>query len=684
MAFKKWVLSEYDKDLAKDLIESYDVDALTAILLTSRGITKAEQIEAFLNDEVFLIDPFTLPDMDLAVDRIGTAIDSGEKIAIFGDFDADGVTSTAMLYLYLKECGADVIYYIPSRINEGYGLNIKAIDEFKNEGVSLIITVDNGISAFDEVEYARSLGIDVVVTDHHMQGSVLPDAVAVVNPHRNDSECEYSDWAGVGVAFKLICALDGSEEEILNKYADLISIGTVADIVPVLGENRVIIKKGIELINNSKRLGIVALKGVAGVNDKTLTSNDIAFALSPRINAAGRIGSASKAVELLITDEPDKAIELAEQINEYNSQRVKIENEMLQSAIWRLEEMVDNYDRVLVIDGKGFNSGVSGIVASRICERYGKPCIIIADDGEEILKGSCRSINGFNIFEALSACCDSLVQFGGHTLAAGLSIKRDKVDEFRALINDYASKMFRYMPANELKIDFKINPASINLDTLNSINLFQPFGMNNSKPLFGIFGAKLLNVTPVSGDKHVKLTLAKNDTTFSAMYFGHSTYSIPFSRGDMVDIAVSIEKNEYYGKINVSIFIKDIKFSGFKDEAIIGGKNVFENFMRNEMNSKEIKYILTDRDNIAQIYRFIKENNGWVNSLEDMYMSIKPVRMNFSQFMLSFKIMLELGIVIRDDDRDRYDLPIVSEKVNIPDSEYYKKMLDYKNKFKEG
>ena len=683
MAFKKWVLSDYDKDLAKELVEAHNVDALTAILLTSRGITESEQIEAFFNDEAFLIDPFTLPDMDLAVERIGTAIDGGEKIAIFGDFDADGVTSTAMLYLFLKDCGADVIYYIPDRISEGYGLNINAVNEFKAKGVSLIITVDNGISAFDEVEHANSLGIDVVVTDHHMQGSVLPNAVAVVNPHRNDSECEYSDWAGVGVAFKLICALDGSEEEILNKYADLISIGTIADIVPVLGENRIIIKKGIELLNNSKRLGIVALKAVAGVNNRTLTSTDVAFALSPRINAAGRIGSASKAVELLITDNPDKAIELAEQINEYNTQRIKIENDMLQSAIWRLEEMKDNYDRVLVIDGKDFNSGVSGIVASRICERYGKPCIIIADNGEEVLKGSCRSINGFNIFEALSACCDSLVQFGGHTLAAGLSIKREKIDEFRSLINDYASKMFRYMPASELKIDFKINPASINLDTLNSINLFQPFGMSNSKPLFGIYGAKILNITAVSGDKHVKLTLAKNDTTFTAMYFGHSTYSIPFSRGDVVDIAVSIEKNEYYGKINVSIFVKDIKFSGFKDEAIIGGKNVFENFMRNEINSKEIKYILTDRDNIAQIYRFIKENNGWVSSLEELYMSLKPVRMNFSQFMLSMKIMLELGIVIRDDDRDRYDLPIFSEKVNIPDSVYYQKMLDYHNKFKE-
>ncbi|MBE6817642.1 MAG: single-stranded-DNA-specific exonuclease RecJ [Ruminococcaceae bacterium] len=676
MAFKQWKISDYDKVRAKELMDTCDVDAVTAVLLTSRGITEPEQIRAFFSDTCEYIDPFTLPDMDLAVERIGAAIDSGEKIAIFGDFDCDGVTSTALLYLYLRSCGADVIYYIPDRNAEGYGLNIDAIKQFKSQNVSLIITVDNGISALNEVAFANENGIDVVVTDHHMQGSLLPDAVAVVNPHRNDSECEYEDWAGVGVTFKLVSALAGGEEEILEEYADLICIGTIADIVPVLGENRFLIKKGLELINDTKRLGIAALKGVAGVSQKQLTAGDIAFVISPRINAAGRISSAKKAVELLVTDDAPTAIRLAEEIQECNTKRIQIENEMLEDACNMLADDSFVHDRVLVLCKKGWNSGIAGIVASKICERYGKPAIIITDSGESVLKGSCRSLKGFNIFEALSACCDCLKQFGGHTLAAGLSVERERVEEFRALINDYAAKMFRYMPSGELNIDFKINPASINLDVLRALNRFQPFGMGNAKPLFGVFNAKILMITPISGNKHIKITLAKNNTTFSAIYFGYSTESIPFRKGDRVDVALHIEKNEYYGKTTISLFLKAIRYSGFSDSSILNGLRIFENFMRSETTKNEMEFLLTGRDNIAQIYRFLRDNNGWQFSTEELYMCIKPVRMNYSQMRLSLAIMIELGIVIADAQRGRIDLPIEPEKVNISDSRLYRKMMD--------
>ncbi|MBQ6380187.1 MAG: single-stranded-DNA-specific exonuclease RecJ [Clostridia bacterium] len=674
MALKRWNVLEYDKETAKQLMDTCDVDAVTAILLTSRGMTDAEQIASFFSEDYLCIDPFTLPDMDLAVERIGIAMDSGEKIAIFGDFDCDGVTATALLYSYLRACGSDVSYYIPDRNKEGYGLNKAAVRAFKEQGVQLIITVDNGISALDEVALANELGIDVVVTDHHMQGSVLPEAVAVVNPHRNDSECEYEDWAGVGVAFKLVSALAGSEEEILEEYADLICIGTIADIVPVLGENRYLIKKGLELINDTGRLGIAALKGVAGVGSKQLTAGDIAFLISPRINAAGRISSAGKAVELLITEDAETAIRLAEEINDCNAKRIQIENEMLETACEMLAEESYLRDRVIVLCAEGWNSGIAGIVASKICERYGKPTIIIADTGAPVLKGSCRSLNGFNIFEALSACCDSLVQFGGHTLAAGLSIQKEKVDDFRELINDYAAKMFRYMPVGEINIDFKINPASISLDTLHSINLFQPFGMGNAKPVFGVFNAKVISVTPIGGNKHIKLTLAKKDTTFSAIYFGKSTTSVPFRKGDMVDVALNIEKNEYYGKTTVSLFLKGIRYSGFSDDTMVGGLRVYENFMRDETNRKEIDYIRTNRDNIAQIYRFLRDNNGWKFSEEELYMQLKPVIMNYSQMRLSLAIMIELGLVIDDKNLGRLDLPMETNKVNIQDSKLYQKM----------
>lgn len=674
MAYKKWNVSKNDKALAKELMEQYDIDAITAILLSSRGITDEDNIESFFSDDFVSVDPFTLPDMDLAVERIGFAIDNGEKIAIFGDFDADGVTSTALLYSYLKSVGASVIYHVPDRMKEGYGLNKEAVKRFKEQHIDLIITVDNGISAFDEVALANDLGMDVVVTDHHMQGGILPDAVAVVNPHRTDSECEYEDWAGVGVAFKLVCALAGSEDEILEEYADLVCIGTVADIVPVLGENRHLIKKGLLQINDTKRLGIAALKGVAGAGNKQLTEGDIAFVISPRINAAGRIGSASKAVELLITEDADTAIRLAEEINEYNSERIKIENKMFEDACELLSDDTYIHDRVLVLCCTGWNSGISGIVASKICEKFGKPCIIIADTGADVLKGSCRSIKGFSIFEALSACCDSLEQFGGHMLAAGLSVRRDKVDEFRELINDYASKMFRYMPAPEINIDVKINPASISLDTYYSVSRFAPFGMNNPKPLFGIYKAQIYSISPISGNKHIKISLSKNNQSFSVIYFGYSTTSVPFQRGDIVDLAISIEKNDYYGKPTLSLFLKSIRHSGFNDDNILGGKRVYENFMRGETNRAELASIITNRDNIAQIYRFIRARNGWKFSMEELYMNLKPVIMSYCQMRISLEIMIDLGIVIYDTDRGRIDLPIQPMKVNIPDSAIYKKI----------
>lgn len=679
MAFKKWNIAQYDKQKARNILENYNVDALTAVLLASRGITEDEEILSLFSNEYNLIDPFTLPDMDIAVERIGCAIESGEKIGIFGDFDADGVTSTALIYLYLKSVGADVVYYVPDRNKEGYGLNIGAVDRFISQNVSLIITVDNGISAFEEIAYANEKNIDVVVTDHHMQGDILPEAVAVVNPHRKDSECEYSDWAGVGVAFKLICALNGDEEEILNEYSDLVCIGTIADIVSVLGENRTLIKEGLKLINNTKRLGIAALKGVAGLTGRELNSGDVAFSLSPRINASGRVGSAMKAVKLLITEDKQEAINIAEEINEYNSQRIAIENKIVEEAYEIIKNNQLYNNRVIIVSGYGWNSGVSGIVASKICEKYGKPAIVIADNGEEILKGSCRSLDGFSIFEAISACCDSLVQFGGHTLAAGLSLKRDKVKEFELLINDYAAKMHRYMPSPQLNVDFKINPASIDTSLLSSINAFQPFGMNNSKPVFAIFKARLTNIASISGNRHLRLSFVKNDASFTAVYFNHSTFDIPYSVGNYLDLAVTLEKNEYYGKVTVSIIIKDIHYSGVPDENLITGRQVFENFIRNETNDKEINYINLNREHIAIVYRFIRDNNGWAFSYEDLYSAIHSADINYAQVLLSIEIMKELELVFEDPVDNRIDLPIEPKRVEIPDSKIYRKMTEIYN-----
>ncbi len=682
LSFKKWNIMKYNRDQANIIAEEYGYDAVIAIMLSAKGITDKQEIDAFFSDENELIDPFTLPDMDIAVERIGTALDNGEKIAVFGDFDADGITSTALLYLYLTDCGGDVQYYIPDRNKEGYGLNKAAIDAFHSDGVSLIITVDNGIAAADEVNYANEIGIDVVITDHHMQSDFIPNAVAVVNPHRRDSICKYCEWAGVGVTFKLVCALNGDEDEIIEKYSDLTAIGTIADVVSVCGENRILIKKGLKKINASKRLGIVALKGVSGMISKTIDSVNLAFGICPRINAAGRMGSAERAVKLLITEDGDEAVRLAEEISQANSDRIDVETEMFNDAdeyIHTHPEIL--YDRILVLSGKGWNPGVGGIVASKLVEKYGKPCIVISETDDDTVKGSCRSINGFSIFEALSSASSLLEQFGGHTLAAGFSIKKENIDDFRIAVNDYAEKMFHNMPVPQIDIDFKLNPASVNLNTLESLNAFQPFGTDNTKPVLGLYKMEILNITSVSGNKHVKLTLFKNGVTIQALYFNHSSFHLPFMRGDIVNCAVTLEKNEYYGRVNVSVFIKDIKLSVCDDDDIISGRQLFNNFMTDNLSDGEIDRIAVERDDIAIVYRWIKHFNGWGYSYEDLYIRMNVPSLNFAQFLISVEIMKQIGVIIEDTESGRLDLPIEAVKMKLTDSEIYNKMCSLATPF---
>ena len=463
---KKWVVSDCDKDVAASLAENCGVDPFAAYLLCSRGMTDDFEVESFLYD-TDLSDPYTLPDMEKAVERINKAIEDGEKITVFGDYDADGVTSTALLYSYLCSRGANVDYYIPDREGEGYGMSVEAVDVLKSRATSLIITVDNGISAIEEIKHAKEIGIDVVVTDHHRVGDELPDAVAVVDPHREDSFCEFSDWAGVGVAFKLVCALENGEDyDVLEKYGDLVTVGTIADIVSLKGENRIIVRSGIAIINASfqdgtLRKGLASLFEISG-NNGVIDSASVAYRIAPRINAAGRMGSAERAVKLLLTDSPQEAKELSEEISQANAQRQVTETEISEAAIEFIESRPDiKYSRVIVVEGEDWHQGVIGIVASRLTERYGKPCIVISKNGD-IAKGSGRSIEGFCLYDALAYCSDILVQYGGHVLAAGLTVESNKIDLFREKINEFALKGDAAVPV--LNIDCKINPVSINTD----------------------------------------------------------------------------------------------------------------------------------------------------------------------------------------------------------------------------
>ncbi len=438
MAYKKWIIADADKEKASDLSEQFNIDPFIAFMLVSRGIESSADVADFLASSYDFSDPFLLCDMERAVSAIEEAVDYGEKITVFGDYDCDGVTATVLLYTFLKDMGADVDYYIPSRLNEGYGMNKASIDKIKENGTKLIITVDNGISAIEEAEYIYSLGMRLVVTDHHQVGNTLPRAEAVVNPHRAENEIDFRDFSGVGVAFKLACAIYGDTEDMLYQFADLVALGTISDVMPLVSENRAFVKAGIKLINGNSRIGIDALKKAAGAGDKELTATDIAFTLCPRINATGRVDDAARAVELLISENEEDAVFRAEQINIDNAHRQELEQKIFEDVKLRIAENPDiSKNRVIVVCGKNYHMGVVGIVAAKVLEEYGKPTIILSEENGMAM-GSARSIDGFNIYEAIASCSDMLDHFGGHPKAAGLGLNTDDVDEFRCRINEYA------------------------------------------------------------------------------------------------------------------------------------------------------------------------------------------------------------------------------------------------------
>ena len=533
---KKWSLqyrpgnTEIDAGIAA-LVEETKLSPMMARLLYTRGYRTLDEVSSFLRQETACLhDPFLLQDIEAAVERISLALERGEKIAIYGDYDVDGVTAVSLLYLYLLEHGADVGYYIPSRMREGYGLSQGAIDRLKECGVELMITVDTGITAIEETAYAKSLGIDTVITDHHECRAELPAACAVVNPHRSDDQYPFKELAGVGVVFKLICAFEMAEcrkmgisemdgvERVCREYADLVAIGTIADVMPVVDENRLIVTLGLSLLENTKRLGVRALIDAAMgtkqgecakyVKKRKINSGFIGFTIAPRINAAGRVSDASIAVELLLADDPQKAETLATHLCELNTERQTEENRIAEQAYEKIEQTRNPDDCVIVIDDDSWKQGIIGIVSSRITERYGLPSILIsfdgATDGNSLLtdlgKGSGRSIKGMNLVDALTSCEDLLVRFGGHELAAGLSILRANIDAFRRRINDYAhNHLLEEDLCVSIDADSEISAHELSMSLAQEISLMEPFGISNPVPNFILRNARVLRTISMGG-----------------------------------------------------------------------------------------------------------------------------------------------------------------------------------------
>ena len=657
MSFKRWRASSLDKDAAAALAEACGLHPFLALMLSLRGVQDPAEAEEFLLGGELQDDPFGFADMDAAVERIQRAIDSGERMAVFGDYDADGVTATALLYSYLCEKHADVIYRVPKREGEGegYGLRPYTVDVLAAEGVRLIVTVDNGVTAVEAVEHAKELGIDVVVTDHHQPQEILPAAVAVVDPHREDCGSQFKDYAGVGVAFKLVCALEGDADEVLARYADLVALGTLADVMPLTGENRLLVREGLRCLNRRERPGLAALATVAGVGEKTQTSSTALFSLAPRINAAGRMGAPEMAARLLLTDNAEEAATLAAQIQTLNVRRQEVESEILAEVTARLaENPAWLLDRVLVVDGTDWHAGVMGIIAARLLERYGKPCLVLSvreENGVAVAHGSGRSIHGFSLFDALTASSDTLLTYGGHELAAGVSLDAARVEEFRRLINQYAAQNFPTMPVPELRLDCKLRPGQVDVEKLQLIAALEPFGNGNPSPVFQLADMRLENITPVGGGRHLRLSFSRDGVMMSAMKFQTTTAEFPVPCGARMHLAITMERNEFRGVVSPSLIIKDIRFADTEQESLLADLATFQCICRRERVDDPADCV-PERTHLTALYRLLAASSCWCGTAEQLWYAAGR-GMRFVQLLVALEALVQAQLITVDDGGER-------------------------------
>lgn len=646
MAYKKWKIADADKARASELSEKFNIDPFAAFLLVSRGISSDIEVSDFLSSSCGFGDPFELSDMDKAVERIEQAIDYQEKITVYGDYDCDGVTAASLLFLLLRDMGADVDYYIPSREDEGYGISIFAADKLKENGTRLIITVDNGIAAVEEAKYISSLGMELVITDHHQIGDALPEAVAVVNPHREDNGDVFHDLAGVGVAFKLACALYGDTQDMLSRFADLVAIGTVGDSVPLRGENRGLVRAGLEKINSGMSPAVQALKKAAGAEDKALSATGMAFFICPRVNAAGRVDSAYRAVELFTADDYETAVFKAQQLNIDNSHRQELETEIFESVKQMFSENPSlAQDRVIVIASEKYRKGVAGLAAARICEEYSKPAVVLCIDENGVASGSARSVEGFNIFEATAHCAELLDKFGGHPMAAGLSLPAGNVPLFKKRINEYAAEKFPQAPVQTVNIDCKLSPFYLDLELVKSLKLLEPFGEGNPEPVFALSALNIVSVTPSGNGKHIRLECEKKGKIVRMVKFKCTPDEFPFTAGDRIDAAVKVSSNHFKGKDYLSVQAVDIRKNGVDDEKYFSEKAAYEMFAAGISDDDSV---FPSREICSKVYRFLKAKGEWKYGFDALYFSLNGI--TYGQLKYALTAFEESGLTAADEN----------------------------------
>lgn len=616
MEEEPWSDAKYSSVLSAQQKEN----ALLAGILTARGITDPAEALTLLAGEEDLSDPFLLTDMQKACERIWQAIDNGETIVVFGDYDVDGVTATALLYQHLKGMGATVKCMLPSREGDGYGLSRNAIQSIHDKGYQLIVTVDNGISAVEEAEFAAELGIDLIITDHHLPPETLPKAVAVVDPRRLDDTSPFKGLCGAGVAFKLCAALDGCPpEEMLDYCGDLAAVGTVADVMPLTGENRTLVKSGLRQLQNTDRPGLEALLEEVGLAGRPITAENISYAIAPRINAAGRMDSAVTALQLVLCEDPDRAEELAHKLNEINVKRQETELEIFKAAQVLLEQQPERLeDRVMLLWGRDWHPGVIGIVASRLVERTGRPVIVVTVDEHGECKGSGRSVPGFNLHACIGSCADLLIRYGGHAMAAGLSVREENLPELRRRLNEWAARECPVLHTAPLECDLPIHLDRVTVDSVRRIDTLAPFGAENPTPVFLLQSAVVDGVYPVSEGRHSRLRLRQGNASVYAVWFGMPSEQLPYTMGDVVDAALNLSVYESARGAQLSGRILDLHPAGLGTKLSEQAALVAALRRGTPLTAEQKTLITPDRSHIITVYRELQARRWHAEDLQPL------------------------------------------------------------------
>ncbi len=640
MLRKEWKIPYERPQIPPALLEG-GCTPLLASVLALRDVTTRPEMEAlFRGGEELLGDPMLLTDMPRAVKRIHCAVEAGEKTAVYGDYDVDGITSTCLLTDYLRSKGLDCIPYIPDRSEEGYGLNDGAVAALHEQGVRLIITVDCGITAREEALYAASLGMDMIITDHHECGAgPLPEAVAVVDCKRPDERYPNHSLAGVGVALKLVCACEGCSGEMIERYCDLAAIGTIADVMPLVGENRYLVRRGLEKIRRDPRPGIAAMLRESSVDGKKLTSTVVGFTLAPRLNAAGRLDCPSVAARLLMTDDPAEATALAVELCDLNRKRQSIETSIWDEANAMLAAAAP--DAPIVLASDKWHQGVIGIAASRLAEQYSLPAIMVCLNGE-VGKGSCRSYGGFNLFDALSACSEHLIGFGGHALAAGLNIRSDKLADFRAALARYYREN-RPAPVPEVQPDLLIcDPKLLDIDNVRSLDLLEPFGSANPRPTMCLCGVLLESAGEVGGGKHLRIRARLGREVFEGIFFSHTARELDIRAGDAVDIAFTPQINEFRGHVSVQLLISALRCHD--------GGALCEKILDGEQDALwAAAAFRPERSDFVRVWHMAEQQGFCLPQSTEDILALTPPGMAAETFCLCLAVLCEVGLLSSPD-----------------------------------